>query len=127
MSQARRGTFVPQPAGRDLGYGRLDRLRRSIVSLCGQFPFLLVRGERSFDRNGLAKYFATEFDQDDYKVYTVSAPLPSLEEYGCFIRQHGGARFGCVVATGGGHVIDTAKLIALNRDHDELRAAIVQG
>ena len=112
---------------RDFGYGRLDRLGRSIARLCLDAPFLLVRGSRSFDDNGLATYFATEFAPDDYRVYTVSSPLPSLDEYSRFVRQHGGVHFGCVVATGGGHVIDTAKLIALDRDCEELRGAIVQG
>ena len=114
-------------ARRTIGEGSLSLLRGGVAALGSDGPFLLVRGKSSFEHNGLSDYTLATFAPADYHVYTISHPLPTLNEYADFWRKHGQTRFGCVVAAGGGHVIDFSKLISLGCSYEELCSAVLCG
>jgi alcohol dehydrogenase class IV len=86
---------------------------------------LVVAGSTSFFTSGAANLVRTLPPSTEI-VYSIG-PLPSFENYRLLRTALAGSVPGCIVAIGGGRVIDTAKLLATNMSSaDALERAILR-
>ncbi|MCC5977602.1 MAG: iron-containing alcohol dehydrogenase [Salinarimonas sp.] len=96
---------------RFIGPGAIAGLPAAVRSLAHPGRYVLVvAGDRSFDACGGADI--VDALPGPVRVLRSSGDLPRIEELARLYRACGDVEIGCVVAVGGGRVIDLAKLLA---------------
>jgi alcohol dehydrogenase class IV len=83
---------------------------------------LLVTGARSGTHPSLAPVFSELNGKFDCRRYTVKEWLATIEEYDAYKSVFSGYEPGCIVAVGGGRIIDFAKIIATNLSANDVRS-----
>jgi alcohol dehydrogenase len=74
---------------------------------------LLVHGGRSYEESGAAEQISKLSDYLCYNEFVPAPGLPQLDDALRYYRNGGSPAVSCIVAVGGGRIIDTAKAISL--------------
>lgn len=92
------------------GAGSINILE-NILSRTEAKKIFLVTGKKSFELSGAGKIFRNRFSDFDFEIFNDFGVIPEVESVKTGIERFRNSGSDCIVAVGGGNVIDTAKAV----------------